>query len=105
MIVKHRRGTEQEWLEANVVPEEGELILVECADGPWKCKIGDGNTSFNDLSYIEDRAISILRQEITTVKIDTDTKLSKLEKKLSTDIPEAEQALYKEIETKKNERL
>jgi hypothetical protein len=40
MIVKHRRGTLQEWLDVDLIPEEGELVIVECDDGTIKCKIG-----------------------------------------------------------------
>ena len=26
-IVKHRRGTTREWLEVDLIPEEGELVI------------------------------------------------------------------------------
>ena len=39
-IIKHRRGTTQEWLETVLIPEDGELIIEECPDSTRRCKIG-----------------------------------------------------------------
>lgn len=53
-IVKHRRGTTEEWQKLNIVPAEGEIVIEECLDGVRKCKIGDGLTSFAALPYLAD---------------------------------------------------
>ena len=70
MIVKHRRGTTQEWHELNlhVIPEAGELIIEECKDGTRRCKIGTGFNRFSELPYIDDKTRSELLSEIATVK-------------------------------------
>ena len=53
-ITQHRRGTLEEWRELNLVPAEGELIIVEFG-GYCKCKVGDGKSRFKDLKYIDDQ--------------------------------------------------
>lgn len=103
MIVKHRRGTTQEWLEVDLIPKEGELVIEECPDGTLKCKIGNGYSKFSELPYIDDKTKSILLQEITTVKVDTDIKLSKLEKNFFANLSEVEQSLTNSITTKSKE--
>ena len=51
-IVKHRRGTTNEWSATKVVPEEGELVIEELDNGTKKIKLGDGLNLFKDLPYI-----------------------------------------------------
>ena len=52
-IVKHRRGTTKEWLEIDLIPEDGELVIEYCLDGTCKCKIGDGYRKFSKLPYLD----------------------------------------------------
>ena len=70
MIVKHRRGTTQEWQEVNLtlVPEEGEIIIEECDDGTRKCKIGTGYSRFSELPYMDDKTRTDLLSEIANAK-------------------------------------
>jgi hypothetical protein len=70
MIVKHRRGTTQEWQEVNLdfMPEAGELVIEECIDGTRRCKIGTGYTRFSELPYIDDKTKSELLAEIAVIK-------------------------------------
>ena len=88
MIVKHRRGTTQEWQELNllVIPEEGELIIEECLDGTRRCKIGTGTNRFSELPYIDDQTKSILLQEIAFVKTSLINKVAGLNESFSTEI-------------------
>ena len=53
-ITQHRRGTLEEWLASDIVPYEGELVIVEFDGSIRKCKIGDGVTVFSELPYITD---------------------------------------------------
>ena len=53
-IIKHRRGTSEEWQSLDLVPEEGELVIEECPDGFRKCKIGNGLYPFSKLPYLGD---------------------------------------------------
>ena len=55
-----KRGTYKEWLQADLIPLDGELILV--TELPWhkswfglkpnRLKVGDGKTSFNKLKFL-----------------------------------------------------
>ena len=57
-ITQHRRGTYEEWLALDIVPYEGELIVVEFEDNIRKCKIGDGETPFSKLPYLSDWVVA-----------------------------------------------
>ena len=93
MIVKHRRGTSKEWLELDLIPEEGELVIEECTNGLVKCKIGNGRTKFSKLPYIdEDTRLSLL-QEIAEARSTLETKLSSVETDLSTALEDVEKTL------------
>ena len=61
-IVKHRRGTTQEWLEVDLIPHDGELVIEECKDGTRKCKIGDGINSFSKLPYLTDDVMASIAE-------------------------------------------
>ena len=80
MVVKHRRGTTQEWHELNlhVIPEAGELIIEECKDGTSRCKIGTGFNRFSELPYIDDKTRSELLSEIAIVKEQLKNKINSL---------------------------
>lgn len=65
-IVQHRRGTTQEWLEIDLIPYDGELVIEECDDGLRKCKIGDGQSRFSELPYITDKAYTELLSKIAS---------------------------------------
>ena len=97
MIVLHRRGTTGEWRKADLMSEQlpdvllkdGEFAIEERADGSRWVKIGDGKTKFSKLPYIDDRAISVLSDALTTTKKDVAKKIAELEAvgtSLSTDI-------------------
>lgn len=66
-IVQHRRGTTADWLELDLVPYEGELVIEECTDGACRCKIGNGISKFSELSYLSDPsnfdALSLLTEQ------------------------------------------
>lgn len=88
MIIKHRRGTTQEWKDFDIVPAEGELVIEECTDGSRKCKIGTGYTRFSGLPYIDDQARFDLHQEIIEAKAQLESKLSSLGANISTNLVE-----------------
>lgn len=94
MIVKHRRGTTQEWKELDLVLEEGELALEECSNGLIRGKFGTADRKkFSELPYIDDEVL----KELATFKAETTTELANLEKSLSTDISDINQALSSTI--------
>lgn len=67
-ITQHRRGTYEEWLNSNVVPYEGELIVVEFGSNIRKCKIGDGATCFSKLPYLTDWVVDALTDKIEALR-------------------------------------
>ena len=100
MIVKHRRGTTKEWQEVDLIPEEGELVIEECLDGSWKCKIGTGYTKFSKLPYIDEQTRITLLQEIASTKAELEDRLSTLKKDLSDNIVTVEHDLSENIDSK-----
>lgn len=66
-IVKHRRGTTQEWEKFDLVLEAGELAIEECTGNICRCKIGDGEHAFSSLKYIDEYTTKKLTQEINKV--------------------------------------
>lgn len=79
MIVKHRRGTTKEWLESNIMPEAGELVIEDCDNGTRRAKFGTGYQLFAELPYIDDA----LWEEIAQTKVDIDNKITKIDDKFS----------------------
>lgn len=77
-ILKHRRGTTQEWLDIDLVPEEGELVIEECQDGLCRCKIGDGINKFSKLPYIDDYTKKQLINQLATIEVSLTRKLNDL---------------------------
>jgi chromosome segregation ATPase len=91
-IIQHRRGTEQEWRELNLVPFEGELVIEECAGNIYKCKVGDGITPFTDLPYITKAA-----------ELDFDEKLRKQYEQVLADLALVKNEVSQNISVAKGE--
>ena len=77
-IVKHRRGTTQAWLAADIVPENGEIVIEECSDGIRKCKIGNGINYFTDLPYVDEFTEKELLEKINSLRLDFGKQLNSL---------------------------
>ena len=65
--IQLRRDTAFNWEASNPSLRQGELgIVLNAQDGTGgggRMKVGDGFTSWNDLPYIDDAGLDILRQE------------------------------------------
>ena len=61
--IKHKRDTDTNWMNANPILLDGEIIIVECTDAV-KLKIGDGKTNYSQLSYMDDNILDALINEI-----------------------------------------
>jgi hypothetical protein len=59
--IKLRRGTPLEWQNSNPALNQGEVGIE--LGSVIRMKAGDGFTSWNDLAYIDDAGLDILRQE------------------------------------------
>ena len=96
-IVQHRRGALEDWLNLDLTPYEGEIIIVELGNGKSACKIGDGISTFSKLPYLTDELKKDLIDKITNLQISVEqqhelfinnfnTKLNAIETRLDTDI-------------------
>lgn len=77
-ILKHRRGTTQEWQDIDLIPEDGELVIEECIDGSRKCKVGDGHTKFSKLAYVDEETKNTLIKKVEDLKFNLNTAISAL---------------------------
>jgi hypothetical protein len=69
--IVNKKDTEQNWNTNNPVLLDGEIALVETADGV-RIKVGNGNDSFQALSYVDNAGDFIDRAEIATTMPETD---------------------------------
>lgn len=99
-IVKHRRGTTQEWLDIDLIPEDGELVIEECQDNICKCKIGNGKDSFTKLPYLSADIEARLIKMIESAKASFDSRLLSLDSSFKYNIAKAITNLEKDIEPK-----
>lgn len=98
-ITQHRRGTTQEWLELDLVPYEGELVIEECEGNVRKCKIGDGKNPFSKLPYITDALAEELESEIGDLREQTNSTLNTAVDMLEQKIANSSTALSNTITT------
>jgi hypothetical protein len=68
-IVQHRRGKLAEWLNLDLIPYEGEIIIVELENGTSACKIGDGTSTFSKLPYLTDELKKDLINRINKLQV------------------------------------
>lgn len=85
-ILKHRRGTTQEWLDIDLVPEDGELVIEERLNGSRKCKLGDGYTKFSLLPYIDDELQDKLLAELGIITTTFESELENTKQEISNQI-------------------
>ena len=50
--IQHLRGTYEEYQNAKITPDAGEIALEEGEDGSIRCKVGDGKTPYTELPYL-----------------------------------------------------
>lgn len=70
-ITKHRRGTQLQWSRSEVIPEKGEIIIIDPVlegDVP-RLKVGDGEHKYKDLPYIDEKLSAKLVEEILGVNV------------------------------------
>lgn len=73
-----KRKSEIDWSSENPVLDDGEIIVVDMTDGNLRLKVGDGESAFNLLPYIDESIIDRLDAiENGAVKVEVDTELNK----------------------------
>ena len=96
-ILKHRRGTTQEWLDTEIVPEEGELIVEECLNGSYKCKIGDGRNKFSELSYVDEETRTALLEKFYVLESTLNKKINNIAEQQNTQLTQIKQEVWQQI--------
>lgn len=51
-ILKHRRGTTEQWLTSDAIIYDGEIVVEKSDDGYTRLKVGDGTKKFSELPYM-----------------------------------------------------
>ena len=51
-ILKHRRGTTEQWLTSDTIIYDGEIVVEKSDDGYARLKVGDGTKKFSELPYM-----------------------------------------------------
>ena len=82
-ITQLRHGTTSDWLKSTVIPAKNELIVEYCDNGKKRFKLGNGQSKFEDLPYIDgelESAINTLRNQVSNiVGSGSDTAVTELE--------------------------
>lgn len=50
--IKHKRDTDTNWTNVNPILLDGEIVVVDNETGRPKLKVGDGESSYSQLSFI-----------------------------------------------------
>jgi hypothetical protein len=61
--VKLKRDTSSNWTVNNPIPMNGEMILVDTAAGDLRVKIGDGETAYTGLPFIDEKIYSSINDK------------------------------------------
>lgn len=72
--VKHKRDTSANWTSNNPVLLNGEIILVDTADGELRFKVGDGTKRYTQLPFTDEplrNLIAAIPDPGTTVTLNT----------------------------------
>ena len=101
-ITQHRRGTLEEWQELDLVPYEGELIIVEFDNNVCKCKIGNGITAFSELPYVTDWLVTEFSDKLNELQKLTGDELEKATTDIYTKISAVIDSTAQDVSNLKN---
>ena len=65
--VKHKRDTSSNWTQNNPILLNGEIILVDTAEGELRAKIGDGTKTYTQLPFSDEALRSLINDSKVTV--------------------------------------
>lgn len=61
--LKHKRDTETNWEQNNLVLLDGEVIFVDTTAGALRSKVGDGKTAYTDLPFSDQVIYEMLEKK------------------------------------------
>ena len=64
--IKQKRDTSANWTTRNPVLLNGEIILVDTADGELRMKVGDGSKSYTQLPFMDEALRSLFSNTYAT---------------------------------------
>lgn len=64
--IKQKRDTSANWTTRNPVLLDGEIILVDTAEGELRMKVGDGVKSYTQLPFMDEALRSLLSNTYAT---------------------------------------
>ena len=64
-ILKHRRGTTEQWLTSDAIIYDGEIVVEKTDDGYTRLKVGDGTKKFSELPYMNMPGYALVTKKIS----------------------------------------
>lgn len=63
-ILKHRRGTTEQWSTSDAIIYDGEIVVEKSDDGHTRLKVGDGTKKFSELPYMNMPGYALVTKKI-----------------------------------------
>ena len=64
-ILKHRRGSTEQWVESDAIIYDGEIVVEKSDDGYTRLKVGDGTKRFSELPYMNMPGYALVTKKIS----------------------------------------
>ena len=64
-ILKHRRGSTEQWVESDAIIYDGEIVVERSDDGYTRLKVGDGTKRFSELPYMNMPGYALVTKKIS----------------------------------------
>ena len=68
--IKHKRDTSSNWTAKNPILLNGEIILVDTAEGDLRAKIGDGKKTYTQLPFTDEIIKGLIPTKVSTLTND-----------------------------------
>lgn len=64
-ILKHRRGSTEQWAKSDEIIYDGEIVVEKSNDGYTRLKVGDGTKKFSELPYMNIPGYALVTKKIS----------------------------------------
>lgn len=64
-ILKHRRGSTEQWSKSDEIIHDGEIVVEKSNDGYTRLKVGDGTKKFSELPYMNIPGYALVTKKIS----------------------------------------